>query len=84
MTYAKDLEKWFCNLPRDEEGFLVEGLEKSGWEKVLDEKAVSFTKECPQSCDSTLEVTFTDGSKARYANPFQKVYPSYFSTAQFE
>lgn len=84
MTYAKDLEQWFCNLPRDEKGFLVEGLEKSGWEKVLDEKAVSFTKECPQSCDSTLEVTFTDGSKARYANPFQKVYPSYFSTAQFE
>ena len=84
MTYAKYLENWFCNLPRDEEGFLVEGLEKSGWERVLDEKAVSFTKECLNSCDSTLEVTFTDGSKARYGNPFQKVYPSYFSTAQFE
>ena len=84
MTYAKDLEKLFCNLPRDEEGFLVEGLEKSSWERVLNEKAISFKKECMNSCDSTLEVTFTDGSKARYANPFQKVYPSYFSTAQFE
>ena len=84
MTIAKEIEIEFRNLPRDEEGFLVEGLEKSGWERVLDEKAVSFTKECLNSCDSTLEVTFTDGSKARYANPFQKVYPSYFSTAQFE
>ena len=78
MTYAKDLEKWFCNLPRDEEGFLVEGLEKSGWQRVLDEKAVSFTKECPQSCDSTLEIVFDDGSKARFANPKQWVYPADF------
>ena len=84
MTYAKHLEQWFLNLPRDEKGFLIDGLEKSGWERFLEEKAVSFTKESLNSCDSTLEVTFTDGSKARYANPFQKVYPSYFSTAQFE
>ena len=84
MTIAKEIEIEFRNLPRDEEGFLVEGLEKSSWERVLNEKAGSFKKECMNSCDSTLEVTFTDRSKARYANPFQKVYPSYFSTAQFE
>ena len=81
---AKELEKWFCNLPRDERGFTEDTAEFLQWKADLSEKGVSFCRECPNSVDSTIEITFYDGSKARYANPLQKVYPSYFSTAQFE
>lgn len=84
MTYAKEMQAIFNGLPRDERGFIEDSVEKALWEFVLNKRATNFVRECPQSCDSTLEVTFVDGSKARYENPNQVTYPSYFSTAQFE
>lgn len=83
MSYATAFEKLFDRLPRDERGFLADSAEKALWEKCLDKVAVFFKEECPESCDSTLEVGFPDGSRARYANPRQWAFASYFSTAQF-
>ena len=80
MKYAKYLENWFCNLPRDERGFTEDNTaEFLQWKADLSEKGVSFCRECPNSVDSTIEITFYDGSKARYGNPKQWSFPAYFS-----
>lgn len=84
MTLANFFKSEFEDLPVDKDGFLEDSPELEEWKRCLGLNATSFEEECPESCDSTLVVTFTDGSKARYANPKQMVYPTYFSTAQYE
>ena len=37
----------------------------------------SSKKTCPQSCDSTIAVTFRDGSKCEITNPNEEVYDSH-------
>ena len=84
ITQARAFERAFSHLPRNRQGFLLDSHRLKDWTARMWAAAVYVDEECPQSCDSTLEVTFTDGSKARYGNPKQWSFPSYFSTAQFE
>lgn len=72
MTIAKKLYNECCTLPRDERGFYGEG-----WYALIKKarnEAIREEEESPESYDSTIILTFEDGSTLRVDNPRQACY----------
>lgn len=72
MTIAKKLYNEYYILPRDERGFYGEG-----WYALIKKarnEAIREEEESPESYDSTIILTFEDGSTLRVDNPRQACY----------
>lgn len=72
MTIAEKVYREFYVLPRDERGFYGEG-----WYALIKKarnEAIREEEESPESYDSTIILTFEDGSTLRVDNPRQACY----------
>lgn len=69
-------------LTRGADGY-VDAEELKEFLKYVNEYSLSIREECPESCDSSLEVVFFDGSIARLANPRQEVF-SFTASTEFD
>ena len=77
-TQATKFEMSFLDLATEAGGYLADSHEATEWRKALYQEASCIEPECPNSVDSTLAVSFPDGSKARFCNPRGWVYPQDF------
>ncbi len=69
-------------LSRGSDGY-VDADELKEFLEYVNEYSLSIREECPDSCDSSLEVVFFDDSIARLANPRQECF-SFSASTEFD
>lgn len=75
MTIAETIYNEYNSLPCEENGFYGEG-----WYKLIKKarnEAVNEEEESPESYDSSLILTFKDGSTVYVGNPKQYCYDGF-------
>lgn len=73
---ARNLARREVLIPHTEDGFKEHTL-WDGFVNTVLHLAVRVEEDCPESYDSILSVTFSDGSKFEVCNPAQACYAGY-------
>ena len=75
MTIAENIMNEYNALSCNEDGFY--GEEWYSLIKKARTEAVNEEEECPESCDSSIILTFEDGSSIYVGNPKQSCYDGF-------
>lgn len=78
-TIAKCFERMFERIPYAKGGYgrAIDWDSLSAFLQRVEGEAVSVEKSCPESYDSSVRYTFTDGSTLFVANPRQAEYAAF-------
>lgn len=78
MTIAETFVEKFRLIDWIDEDNRFDDCQLAEFRKELRQARTKCVSECPESYDSSLIYTFSDGSKAKFGNPNQSAFTPFF------